>query len=206
MTPISLGSKLWSGVALATVAVVSWLAYSEFLRAHSPPPPLARPGREWQLVVIGSSTCAASNHPDTQAAIGRIVSSLRQQITATGGQFSTVGVAVDWDQRAGRAFLDQLGHFDETSVGRNWLSHIATRYIWRDLPGPGMVPQLVLVTRTIQITRGAYIIGADSVVKRLAGGLEILEYDAWLSGKRAKSRPASFPDRTSTGPVDDLPE
>src|SRR5690606_33057748 len=86
-----------------------------------------------------------------------------------GIQVTLIGVALDWDINAGLRFLQSAGRFDEISVGRNWLNSHAVSHIWRDLPGPPVIPQIVVVDRTVRVDNDFITISIDSVVSRVVG-------------------------------------
>lgn len=141
------------------------------------------PGVERRLVFIGAPDCASSTHPVVIRAVRQLIQRYRHESLVAGNGFSTLGVSVSWEVTEGVRFLDDLTPFDEIAVGRNWLNEGATRYIWRDLPGTGAVPQVVVVSREIGVAGNSYILGPDRVELRLTGGREIVLYTATLLGE-----------------------
>ena len=194
------------GAAVTALSIaVATVSYRSLTTEVQPRPAALTSGREWQVVVVGAASCAASNHPEVQAAIRRIIATVRMHAQMAGENVSTAGVAVDWNHATGLEFLNRIGHFDEISIGRNWMNQVAIRYIWRDLRGPGLIPQVLLISRSLEVMNSGFLVGTDSVVKRLAGGEEIRAFDAWLAGSAAAKRLAtSVPPGLKASPTDSL--
>lgn len=135
-------------------------------------------GMEVVMVVIGSSTCAASMSSSLPGIISRIDSSLSKRTDSLGLHYSAIGVAIDHTPQAGMSFLSRFGHLDEVIAGRNWLNSAAITYMWRDSTGGSGLPQVVLVERPIEVdTRNIYV-GPDRILARVVG-LDSLE--AWAN-------------------------
>lgn len=138
-------------------------------------------GPELMAVYIGASGCAASNHPDLPPAVEAIKGILADRAEANGFGFAAMGVALDWSLEAGYRHLEAFGHFDEISTGRNWLNNGALDYIWEDVPGEPVTPQLLVVQREIdgpdaQSPREAYSVSEPEVVTRKVGSDAIRQW------------------------------
>jgi hypothetical protein len=101
---------------------------------------------------------------------------VREQATARGAQFRAVAVSLDWKTDEALSFLKGFGAFDELTVGSNWLNDGARRYIWRDLPAPPDVPQLLVVERDVE-TEPQVQVRNERVIKRISGALPVI---AWV--------------------------
>jgi hypothetical protein len=143
-----------------------------------------RTGKERLLILIGSSSCGASSDPLLPSAIARIQSIEAAQAKREGKQFSTIGVATDWNLNMGVEFLNKVGVFDEISVGRSWGNAASVSLIWRDQPGPPTIPQLVIVERQVTVSPSTITYGTDSVIARKIGLDEIKRYSAKLEGTK----------------------
>ena len=124
-------------------------------------------GRQILVILVGSSSCRFSSDPRARNAFWNIVRAekARESDSVT---ISTVGISIDKSASAGLETLRAIGNFDEYSVGNGWLGNAALHYIVRDLSGVAMVPQILVVSRSI--TKGTPpVVGDDSVHVRLTG-------------------------------------
>jgi len=126
-------------------------------------------GPQIQVVLIGSAGCGASRQPAFVSAFRQIRARFEQLRGQTGMHVSFVGVALDRVIEDGLAFLSELGPFDQVSVGGDWLNDEAVRFLWRDLPGAGGIPQVLVVRRSLLKTSTWYRLGRDAVVLRKVG-------------------------------------
>ncbi len=95
---------------------------------------------------------------------------------SAGASFASVGIAVDWVTRDGWEFLQRFGPFDEIIVGRNWLNSASLHYMWRELPGEPVVPQVVVVERSILLDGAKLEVSPDRALLRKVGADEVI---AW---------------------------
>jgi hypothetical protein len=137
----------------------------------------ARTGREVVMVFIGASFCGAHLQPGFPEAIEQAKLGLRRQAQARGSGFRAVGVSLDWEPDSALVFLRRFGRWDEVSVGGNWVSEAALRYIWSDLPGPASVPQLLVIERQLENGETAVSVQGERLVRRLLGTDQIA---AWV--------------------------
>ena len=135
-----------------------------------------RSGREWQLILIGASTCGASTYPGLSGAVRAVHRGIADSATAAGVTFTAAGIALDWDVEAGLRFLNDYGPFDEISTGRNWMNGTAERYLFGDLAAAPSLPQLVLVERTVEMLPGRIKRSDPVVLERKIGYEQIF---AW---------------------------
>lgn len=158
---------------------------------QAPPPPAAeravrayvpdyefRAGKEIVLVLVGAAFCGAQRKPGFPQAVEDAKLRVREQATARGAQFRAVAVSLDWKTDEAMSFLEGFGAFDEVTVGSNWLNEGARRYIWRELPGPAAVPQLLVIERDIEI-EPQVLVRSERVIKRIAGAPPVIE---WVQG------------------------
>jgi hypothetical protein len=137
----------------------------------------ARTGREVVMVFIGASFCGAHLQPGFPEAIEQAKLGLRRQAQSRGSGFRAVGVSLDWEPDSALVFLRRFGRWDEVSVGGNWVSEAALRYIWSDLPGPASVPQLLVIERQLENGETAVSVQGERLVRRLLGTDQIA---AWV--------------------------
>ena len=141
----------------------------------------ARTGSEVVMVFIGASFCGAHLQPGFPEAMEQAKLGLRQQARGRGAGFRAVAVSLDWDPDSALVFLRRFGRWDEISVGGNWVSEAAVRYIWSDLPGPASVPQVLVIERQLE-NESAVAVRGERLVRRLVGTDQIA---AWVkSGAR----------------------
>jgi hypothetical protein len=134
-----------------------------------------RKGREIVLVLVGAAFCGAQREPGFPQAVEDAKLRVQAQAKTRGAQFRAVAVSLDWKTDEALAFLQGFGAFDELLVGSNWLSDGARRYIWRDLPGPAAVPQVLVVEREIE-TEPEVQVRSERVIKRIAGAAPVMEW------------------------------
>lgn len=182
------GTAVWVALGVVLLAAA--------VRAHpagrtppAAPPPAAeaavrtyvpdyefRKGKEIMLVLVGAAFCGAQREPGFPQAVEDAKLRVREQATSRGAQFRAVAVSLDWKTDEALAFLEGFGAFDELTVGSNWLNDGARRYIWRDLPGPPNVPQLLVVERDVE-TEPQVQVRNERVIKRISGALPVI---AWV--------------------------
>lgn len=129
-----------------------------------------------ELVFLVSATCAGSrNIPDGYV---HDLQSAIQGVTADSVTVRVVGVAVDDSWEEGVEFLRGLGEFDEVLAGRSWLGTGAKHFIHRDLPGPAVIPQVVVIRRAVRRPVEVTEVGADRVLIRKVGLDEMLRWQS----------------------------
>lgn len=161
-----------AGKAAADLAALP--AADKAVRAYVPDAGL-RKGKEIVLVLVGAAFCGAQREPGFPQAVEDAKLRVREQARSRGAQFRAVAVSLDWKTDEALAFLEGFGAFDEVTVGSNWLNEGARRYIWRDLPGPAAVPQLLVIEREIEIEPQVQV-RSERVIKRLAGAPPVIEW------------------------------
>ena len=133
-------------------------------------------GRELVAVVVSYSKCVGNSYPGFLTSVDSLTRSLAAQARRSGRQFVAVGVATDWDSDSGYAYLKSLTHFDEFIVGRNWFNLGVARYVWADSLGKPVVPQVILLERTITSESTGVAVGADRVIARYQDPAAIVEW------------------------------
>lgn len=144
-------------------------------------PAPASPGvPETMLVFIGSSTCGGSNYPGLEKAIRRLRKGLRDEASARGETFSSMGIATDFPVQPGVEYLKRLGPFDEIMAGRSWLNTGSLKYLYgADLGGRVAIPQILIVRRVlVEGTGGVIEVSSEKTLFRKSGGEEIVR---WVS-------------------------
>ena len=149
-------------------------------------PGVIQSGQEWQVVYVGNSKCWASNDSRVAPAVRTIVRAVGSQVGSINESLSTLGVATDPDHEAGLRHLEQIGVFDQISLGGIWRNH-SLAYLRSIESGIAVAtPTLLIVRRAIEITSaGESMTWGDSVVVRLVGIEEIQGFARWVSGEGA---------------------
>jgi len=189
-----LGLLVWlaTGLLLLVGAARSFGTPVSAVKTPPPAPPVRPPvphaehryvsdykfgtGDEIVLVLVGASFCGAHLTPGFAQAVEDAKVHVQRQAKAGRRQFRAVGVSLDWKTDEALKFLSAFGEFDEMSVGSNWVNGSAFRYIWNDLPGEPVVPQIVVVQRHLDTGGRAIRITDERVIRRIRGSVDIL---AW---------------------------
>lgn len=126
------------------------------------------------LVLLGASWCGDSRRSGLQHAFSRISRETAQIASRKNETFVSIGVALDRAPKKGLRWLEEVGSFNEIISGSGWLNSGAIAYIWRDVPGPAALPQILLIRRLVRL-RGS-IVEVDSVIlqERWIGTAEII--------------------------------
>jgi len=158
-------------------------------------------GTETVLVFISSAHSRANADANFARCVRELKSALRAKSDSSGTGFAAVGVAIDWEPTVGWAYLVggvaesgdtvDLGPWDEVHVGRNWRNAVVVQYVFRStregmvqegLP-LAVVPQLILLRRTVVQRSDGLDFGDDEVVVRLMGGDAMCDWlEAHVSG------------------------
>lgn len=141
---------------------------SSLVRRYRPSYEL-RSGNEVVLVFLGASFCGAHRRPGFPQLVEDAKEHVQRQALASGRQFRTHAVSLDWKTDAALDFLKGFGEFDEMSLGGNWVSDGAVRYVWRDMPGEPAVPQIILLERRIDVAKTTTEVKNERVLKRVLG-------------------------------------
>lgn len=135
-------------------------------------------GDERLLVYIGSSTCGPSNDDSLPALVATLRVRVRAWAQRDRRRFVVVGIAKDRDVRSGLHHLARFGDFDEVTTGRNWANMGVLKYVYRDLPGPGATPQVLVVDRHLTNEIGGVEVRNEVVRIRRVGLREVSEWAA----------------------------
>lgn len=137
-------------------------------------------GEETVLIYIGSSTCGWSNVPEFPSQIRRLKARMQAHARSDGKRFATLGIAVDRLASDGVAHLDKFGAFDEVMAGRSWANGGIQRYIYGtgDMGGPASTPQIVVLSRRLELPTGHVSIEEEHVILRKTGLEAILDWIA----------------------------
>lgn len=141
-------------------------------------------GTELILVLLGSSGCGASRTPGFPEAIDSLVGLLSRAAQMDGFQFSVIGVAVDPSIADGLKFLNRFHGFDEVLVGHGWLNSGAVKYVWQDLGGSAVLPQVLLVRRDVLLGRTGVQVTSERTITRVIGVRQILD---WVQSARVET-------------------
>lgn len=126
-------------------------------------------GAELVLVFVGASFCGAHRTPGFPQWVEDAKVRLQATAHARDHQFRAVAVSLDWDIEEALAFVRSFGRFDEVALGGNWVSDGAVRYVWETYPGEPVVPQLIVLERSVAAGEGGIRFGPGRVLRRLVG-------------------------------------
>jgi hypothetical protein len=166
-------------MCVISLGAVAW----RDLRSPAETPTRAYPGRELKsgkeivLLYVGSSSCKPSLEPRFASAIKDLKAVVAKQVRSKGMVFTSIGVALDWSTDGGTAYLAGFGPFNEINVGQNWLNTSVIQWVWRDNPGPGATPMVIIYEREITMKDDAIRITGEKVIKRIVGADDI---EAWV--------------------------
>jgi hypothetical protein len=153
-------------------------------------------GREVVAVFISATFCIANRDSAFKPAVREMMRRLGTQRDSAAQQVSITGVSIDWSARAGAAYLDSLGAFDEVIAGRNWYNSAATRHIWQAAGGVPTIPQVVLLERTVTPGKRGMQITRERELARYVGGDQI---EAWVARGARLPTPAARTRRAAGG-------
>jgi hypothetical protein len=170
-------SFLWALLTcFAAVLAVGLLVRVDNGPEEDEPPQVAadEPVQELLIVLIASSTCHGSHVDGFAEAVGKLASRMEIEAEERGMKPYLVGVALDRSIVDGMEFLSQLGSFDQVVVGMNWSNLGVQHYIEALSTGPAVVPQLLVLERTVLISDMKVDFLAEHVVVRAVGANEII--------------------------------
>lgn len=133
-------------------------------------------GEELVLVAIVSSTCAWSNLPEVKRAIREAKLRLSRRAEEDGLGFAAIGVARDMSAEAGVDHLREHGLFDEVRAGRGWYNSGVMEFVYGDFAGPGITPQVVVMTQRVWFEAGERRVSDRTVLARKLGSGAILNW------------------------------
>lgn len=182
-----MSAKAVVGISLAVLAGAGsgWLAGASLLTAGSgergavtaPVPSRAQvDGFELVTVFISYSDCPGNRIQDFASVIAQMNRHLRAAAPELGVGFGSVGVSVDWSPDVGYDFLRRIDEFDEIVTGRNWFNTGAAAYLFRNLVGQAVIPQVLLLAREVRMEGRVVTIGPDEQIMRLVGPEAIIEW------------------------------
>ena len=178
---VALGFGLGSLGLLPVVDVdIRWtvpaLSVSEYV-----PEALSTEGEETVLVYVGSSTCGWSNTPELPSLIKGLKAELQSRAHREDWRFATIGIAKDRRAVDGLAHLDKFGGFDEVMAGHGWANRGVQEFVYGQgsLAGRGATPQVIVVSRRLELVADGHVSLADEqVVVRKVGLDQITEWIA----------------------------
>lgn len=185
LSPIALGIGI--GIVLNATGLmpkpdvaVSWTIPVK-QAAEYVPPATQKAGDELVFVYIGSSTCRWSNVAGLPNHIKLLKRELFGQAQISDLAFASIGVARDGIAADGIDYLRRFGDFDEVMSGRGWVNSGVQQYMFGNMPGPAMTPQVVVVRRTLNYRAGLVVVQHDSVLVRRVGTQEIMQWNGKLA-------------------------
>ena len=133
-------------------------------------------GRQLVVVYIGMTGCGASRDPELKQAIRRMKPLLAHQADSLKRPLSVNGISLDWVVDSGFVYLQSLGTWDEITVGNNWGNLGAIRYIWREVGGKPVIPQVLVYERSVTQDKKGITFGSERRLAMYEGVPEIIEW------------------------------
>ena len=172
------------GVLFLCAACLGFLGYNpldamnmRWKQLHDPYIPINtfQPGPQLVFVYLGSAHCAYSNTEEMPEIIQGLKLAVKRHAEESGRSFRAVGIASNWIVDHGIEHLRKFGTFDEIMTGQSWLNTGSLKYIWKDLPGHGATPQVLVVERVVETPfqehrQGqGYMISEEKLIVRVVG-------------------------------------
>lgn len=123
------------------------LSSEELYQSTYKPDYVTKHATELVVVVITAEGCGFCKLESTKSTIGQTIDQLHFKVDSMGIGFMAMGIALDWETEKGFKHLNEITSFDEIITGNNWFNTGGLKYIFDDMPGTPMVPQLVLTKR-----------------------------------------------------------
>ncbi|WP_419948406.1 hypothetical protein [Candidatus Palauibacter sp.] len=133
-------------------------------------------GEELVLIAVVSSRCSWSNLPEVKRAIRDAKLLLSRRAEEEGMGFAAVGVARDISAEAGIEHLREHGLFDEVRAGRGWYNSGVMEFIYGDIAGPALTPQLIIVKQRISYEASERRVDGRQVLARKLGSDGIVNW------------------------------
>lgn len=134
-------------------------------------------GRELALVFVGSPSCVWSSSASLRDAISVAKLRLAFYADSIGWSFAAMAAVNANSTETGARYAGRFGAFDELAVGRGWTNIALLRYVYETFPGPPATPQVVIVTRTVDVEPRRRIRG-ERVLLRRVGAKAIADWVA----------------------------
>jgi hypothetical protein len=103
--------------------------------------------KELVAIVLTIESCGYCSLPETKRTIGKTIDKLSVKADSLDIGLLTIGVSLDWVIEDGFNHLKDISSFDEVIIGNNWYNSGGLKYIFDEMPGTPMVPQIVLTER-----------------------------------------------------------
>lgn len=158
------------------------LASAEAMAADTPIAGPFASGQHLAAFVFVASDCGFSAHPTTVDALRQLPGLLRDRAAGRFANVSVIGIALDDEVAPGIGFLQDLqqpgSEFDEISAGNSWMNEQAIRLMWRDGAAAPLLPQVLLVERSVdaRMYPRHIEVRADSVILNVVGRDDILRW------------------------------
>lgn len=126
-----------------------------------------------RVVVIVQSTCGICSSNEFARALGDLRAEVETSAVSRGVSLRFVGVAAEYNWRAGLRLLSNLGPFDEVSSGGGWLSEGAYAAFWDSRNANAVVPQVLVIREVVRTAPESIIRTSSDTVMRLFGLEEV---------------------------------
>ena len=138
------------------------------------------------MVFISTARCVGNTAEGFDEAVRGMKTALKERAEAEGHAFYAIGATAQWSVEEGLDYLmrgespvfhtQDFGPWDEVWAGRNWLNTAGIDFIWRGTEGPPVVPQVVVIERTVETADSGLTIGPDRLLARAEGGDGVVEW------------------------------
>lgn len=102
-------------------------------------------------VYLGATSCGPCRTEETKQAVREILAKAEERALERNLEFQAVGAAFDEDIGAGLELLASTAEFDQVIVGGSWSNAAAVEFIWSDGEILAAIPQVVVLTRTLDM-------------------------------------------------------
>jgi hypothetical protein len=112
------------------------------------------------------------------AAVQEMRVALARQAAATNRRFVLRGISLEPSTEGGFRHLALLGHFDEISVGENWMNSSALRYLGTSIgrDSTSSIPQVVLLERDVVRGQTSLQVSQEREIGRFIGTAAIANW------------------------------
>ncbi|MEX2362041.1 MAG: hypothetical protein WD597_00405 [Balneolaceae bacterium] len=119
--------------------------------------------KEYALILLTSSTCSFSNNQELIKIFKELKKQINNKTISENVGFTAIGISLETDPLNGLSHLKKYGKFNEIIIGNNWSNLGAIRYIFNDIKGYAITPQVLVTVREYKM------IGSDTFSKQRAG-------------------------------------
>jgi len=126
-----------------------------------------------RYVVVLRASCGVCSSGEFRRELGQLRSLAEQQATLSGRILRFVAVGADGNWRRSFKLVEELGPFDEVSVGGGWINAEALSAFWHGTDAEPVVPQVLVIEELIEARPDWIAVVRSDTVARLRGLAQI---------------------------------